>query len=94
MFVKVFAVGIIIFLLGSPRYVMIKPQGKNNLKVMPITGKAICGFQGLEKQRESNGGKYPDVIVNAVKQLGAIFPVSALCIPFNIVYGQVRFKFV
>ena len=94
MFVKVFAVGITIFILGSSRYVKNKPQGKSNLQVLAITGMAICGFQGLEKQKESNNGKYPDLIVNSVRQLSTVFPVSALIIPFSIVYGQVRFGFV
>jgi len=94
LFIKVFAVGISIFILGSSRYVKNKPQGKSNLQVLAITGKAICGFQGLEKQKQSNDGKYPDLIVNAVRQLFYVLPVSALCIPFNMVYGQVRFKFI
>ena len=95
MFVKVFAVGITIFILGSSRYVKNKPQGKSNLQVLAITGMAICGFQGLEKQKDSNDGKYPDLIVNSVRQLlSAVFPVSALIIPFSIVHGQVRFGFV
>lgn len=86
--VVVFAVGISVFILGSARYTKMKPQGKANLAVIAITGKAICGFQGLEKQRESNGGSHPDVLVSSVRQLAAVFPVSALCIPFNILYGQ------
>ena len=94
MFVKVFAVGIAIFILGSSRYVKNKPQGKSNLQVLAITGMAICGFQGLEKQKESNGGNYPDLVINLVRQLSAVFPVSSLIIPFSIVYGQVRFGFV
>ena len=94
MFVKVFAVGITIFILGSSRYVKNKPQGKSNLQVLAITGMAICGFQGLEKQKDSNDGKYPDLMVNSVRQLSAVFPISALIIPFSIVYGQVRFGFV
>lgn len=86
--VVVFSLGISIFILGSSRYTKMKPQGKTNLKVLKISGIAICGCQGLEKQKVSNGGRYPDVLVRSIKQLAAIIPITTLCVPFNIVWGE------
>lgn len=80
-----FAMGVCVFILGSNRYVKIKPQGKSNITVMKIVGRAICGLQGLEKQNESAGGRYPDLLVRSVAQLASIIPISILTVPFNMV---------
>ena len=88
-----FGLAISIFILGSRRYNKMKPTGKDNLTVPKITGSAICGMTGLEKQKESNGGHYPDFLVTSIKQLTNIMPMTALIIPFNIAYTQMTGPF-
>ncbi len=89
-----FAFGLCVFILGSGHLIKIAPNGKDNLRVMVMTGRAICGLQGLERQRQSVGGRYPDTLVRSVKQLASVVPISILAVPFNIVYNQVRFLIV
>ena len=86
-----FAFGLCLFILGSGRLIKMAANGKDNLGVLVITGRAICGLQGLDRQRQSVGGRYPDALVHSVKQLAAIVPITTLAVPFNIVYNQVRF---
>ena len=89
-----FAVAVLVFVAGSSRYVRMKPQGKENLTVLAISGKAVCGLQGLERKRASRGGRYSDVLVQSIKQLCAIIPVTLLVVPFNIAYSQMVDTFV
>ena len=89
-----FALAILLFIAGTSRYVRMKPQGKNNLAVLAISGKAVCCLRGLDTQKSSRGGRYPDVIVQSIKQLAAVVPVTLLVVPFNIVYSQMVNTFV
>jgi hypothetical protein len=98
-----FAVAILVFIAGSGRYVKMAPQGKNNLDVVLISCKAVFSasqikwkkmtlcipmYRGLSKQKQSNGGAYPDVIVSSITQLLSVIPVTLLVLPFNIIYSQ------
>jgi hypothetical protein len=83
-----FAVAILIFIVGSGRYVKMAPQGKNNVTVISILCKAVCMCRGLAKQKQSNGGAYPDSIVSSIWQLSSVIPVTMLVLPFNIIYSQ------
>jgi dipeptide/tripeptide permease len=88
------ALVIIVFFLSNHRYTKMKPHGKNNLTLLAILGKLVCGLQRLERQKASNGGHYSAAIVQSIKQLAAIIPVVSLTLPFNIIYGQMFTTFV
>ncbi len=83
-----FAVAILIFIVGSGRYVKMAPQGKNNMTVISIVCKAVCMCRGFVKQKQSHGGAYPDAIVGSISQLLSVIPVTMLVLPFNIIYSQ------
>jgi len=89
-----FAVAILVFIMGSRRYVKMRPQGKDNLTVVKITSKALCCLRGFSKQKKSNGGKYPDTLVSSIVQLASVIPVTLLVVPFNLAYSQMVNTFV
>ena len=108
---------LIIFLLGTKRYILMKANGKvmiNTLKTM--VGSLFCwssktvggggageesskrtikpSLPGLDKLKESNGGKYDDSFVESVRRLLYVIPVSALVMPFTLVYNQLSTVFI
>lgn len=88
---------IIIFLLGSSRYVKMKPNGKSLVDTFRVIGSSLkcntssksCGcMQGMEPTKVSKGGRYPDYFVDGVKSLLTVLPITSLIIPFAVVYSQ------
>ena len=49
---------------------------------------------GLEKLKESSGGRYEDSFVESVRRLLYVIPVSALVMPFTIVFNQLSTVFI
>ena len=45
-------------------------------------------WAGIERQKISHGGKYSDMVVQTVKKLGDVIPVTMLALPFNIIFSQ------
>jgi hypothetical protein len=64
-----------------------KPQGNNNKQVLSILCNAVCG-RGIERQKVSHGGKYSDMVVQTVKKLRDVIPVTMLALLFNIIFSQ------
>lgn len=84
--------GMLVFLLFTTRYVRTAPSGKtmvNTVKVLGA-GSAKCS---LDRVKVSHGGRYEDNLVDGVRQLGSVLMVSALVIPFNVVYAQMGTTF-
>ena len=78
-------IGLLVFWIGSNRYVKAPPQPttiKNTLKL--IGQKFVC--KSLDASKKSNGGGHPDSFVQGVKRLIQIVPVAFLVIPFSIAY--------
>lgn len=83
-----FAVATIVLIMGSKRYVVMKPQGSVVIKILKVIRDAA--FAGsLNKQRESMGGKYEDHFINDARALFSLMPFFALAIPFQICYAQI-----
>ena len=80
---------VIVFVFGNYhyQYIKMKPQGRNNMQVLSILCNAVCG-RGIERQKISHGGKYSDMVVQTVKKLGDVIPVTMLALPFNIIFSQ------
>jgi dipeptide/tripeptide permease len=79
--------GVIIFLLGTKRYVRATPRKDTVSKTLKvIRTAAVC--KPVEKSKQSNGGDVEDAFVNGIKQLLAVIPACSLTIPFNIVFAQ------
>lgn len=55
-----------------------EPHGTNNLAILSILGKSVCGLRGLNCQKVSKGGNYSDALVQSVKQLATVVPVAFL----------------
>jgi dipeptide/tripeptide permease len=81
------ALGLVLFLLGSRRYVRVTPRKDVIFKTLRIVGSTVM-LKPFEKIKQSNGGSVDDGFVDGFKQLLAIIPISALTIPFNIAYAQ------
>jgi len=85
--------GLLIFLLGTNRYVRPKPQKTALFNTIKLIGKtAIC--KPMNDSKKSNGGALDDIFVDGVKHLIAVIPISALIIPFNIAYSQMSTVFI
>jgi len=80
-----------VFIAGNylHNYIKMKPQDKDNLTVLEILGRMICSLQGLERQKVSCGGLYSDVLVQSIKKLGAVIPVTLLIMPLTMILGQI-----
>lgn len=87
---------LIIFLFGSPRYVRTKPDKTVLFQSLNILGRSVvCKPSiGMEKSKVSNGGRYPDAFVDGVKQLLFVILISALTVPFQVVYAQMATTFI
>lgn len=84
------ALGLLVFLAGFRRYVRMKPDKSSLYRTLKVIGSAcLCTPKiGFEKSKESNGGRHVDAFVDGVKRLLCVLPISALAIPFALVYVQ------
>lgn len=90
------ATALVAFLSGASRYVRTKPDKTVLVQSLDVIGRSVncTPKMGIEKSKESNGGKYPDAFVTGVKQLLYVIPISALTIPFQVVYAQMATTFI
>lgn len=102
------SLGIGIFSLGYFRYVRAPADGKTTIMTWAalIYSLFCCSRSsdesksiqfhrpGLSRNKESFGGTFKDNFIDNIAQLLAIFPISALIIPFNIAYGQMLTSFI
>jgi dipeptide/tripeptide permease len=79
--------GLLVFMAFTKRYVRSPASGKAMTNTVKVIGAATTKCS-LNKVKESRGGKYDDNLVDGVRQLGSVLAVSALVIPFNVVYSQ------
>jgi dipeptide/tripeptide permease len=83
-----FAVATAVIILGSKRYVLMKPQGSTVLQIFRVVGQGISEFS-LDKCRQSRGGEFEDHFIDDAKALFSLVPFFAMVIPFNITYYQI-----
>jgi dipeptide/tripeptide permease len=83
-----FAVATAVIIMGSKRYVIMKPQGSTVLKISKVIGRG-CRQMSLNKCRKSRGGEFDDHFIDDAKSLFSLFPFFAMVIPFNISYYQI-----
>ena len=83
-----FAAATVVLVLGSKRYVLMKPQGSVVLKIVKVIYHG-AGKLSLNKCRESQGGTFEDHFIDDAQSLFSLVPFFALVIPFNICYIQI-----
>ena len=103
-FINVGAVslGLLIFLLGSRRYVkdklkMRKTYGEMFCSLFEAilcfrcsgSGREGCAAPGFAKTKQSKGGRYNDSVVDGMVQILLLFPVFILIMPTNVAYCQI-----
>jgi dipeptide/tripeptide permease len=88
------AVALLVFILGAPRYVHMKPDKTSLLKTLQVIGSSTVCCQGFDSKKASNGGTLSDNFVQGVKHLLYIIPITALVVPFNVVYSQMATTFI
>ena len=81
-----FLVATLVFVLGSPRYVKMNPQGSQVLEILKVIWTSIKKCQSVDSCKESRGGDFKDQFIEDTKSLGYLMPLFALTIPFNICY--------
>jgi peptide/histidine transporter 3/4 len=86
--VVAFAIATIVLIIGSKRYVMIKPEGSVVLQICNVIGSSIGQFS-LKKCRKSQGGRYDDHFIDDAAALFSLVPFFAMIIPFMIAYMQI-----
>lgn len=89
-----FIIATIIFVGGGlmGRYVRPKPQGSAVIQIMKV-GVASILKCSLEKNKESNGGKFKDGFIEDVKALLRLIPLFSLIIPFVMAYNNMTTAF-
>jgi solute carrier family 15 (peptide/histidine transporter), member 3/4 len=88
-----FALAIGVFIIGSPRYIKMEPQGSQVVQVMRVIGSCIKECSPIGRMKESNGGRYSDKFVGETQSLLNLVPLFALTVPFNICYNQMTTVF-
>ena len=83
-----FVIATIVFILGSPRYVKMSPQGSQILQIFKAIGTSIRSMRSIQYCKHSNGGKFADSFIDDAISLGYLLPLFALTVPFNICYNQ------
>jgi dipeptide/tripeptide permease len=81
-----FVIATLVFVLGSPRYVKMNPQGSQVLEILKVIWESIVGCQSVDSCKESRGGRFKDQFIEDTKSLGYLMPLFALTVPFNICY--------
>ena len=85
---------LLVFLLGAKRYVQMKPDKTAMFTTLKIIGSSTVCCKGFESNKASSGGEFTDHVVQGVKQLLFVIPISALVVPFNVVYSQMSTTFI
>ena len=83
-----FAAATVVLVLGSKRYVKMKPQGSTVLEIFKVIGSG-ASHMSIDKCRKSQGGKYDDHFIDDAKSLFTLLPLFGLVIPFNVCYTQI-----
>jgi len=80
-------VGLVIFILGTKRYVRARPR-KDALwtSLYILCSPLYC--RSYDSHKKSNGGATEDDFVTGVFHLIAVFPATMLIVPFMITYNQ------
>jgi len=86
--VVMFAIATAVIMIGSKRYVKIKPEGSVVLEILKVVGSSIRKLS-LSACRRSRGGKYEDVFIDDAAALFAIVPFFVMIIPFSVSYFQI-----
>mmetsp|Transcript_13436 Transcript_13436/g.23152 ORF Transcript_13436/g.23152 Transcript_13436/m.23152 type:complete len:581 (-) Transcript_13436:85-1827(-) len=87
--------GLCAFVLGTPRYIRMKPQGSDILESLKATAVACTHCPpNIEKVKASNGGAFDDVFIEKVKIIFRLILIQLAIIPFNMAYGQMASVFV
>jgi len=85
--------GLVIFILGSKRYVRAKPRKAALWTSLYILCSPLY-CKSFDSHKKSNGGKTDDDFVTGIFHLLAVFPATMLIVPFMICYNQVSTVFV
>lgn len=88
-----FVIATVVFVLGSPRYVKMNPQGSQVMEILKVILASVCGCQSVDSCKESRGGRFKDQFIEDTKSLGYMMPLFALTIPFNICFNQMQTAF-
>lgn len=86
--VVAFALATAVLVIGSKRYVKVKPEGSVVLQICRVIGSAIASLS-LKKCRKSQGGKYDDHFIDDAASLFSLIPFFAMIIPFMVAYMQI-----
>ena len=77
--------GLIMFLVGSGRYIKTPPQRATITNMFEIIGQyMVC--KPLDSSKISNGGHQQDAFVDGIKRLFSVVPVGLLVVPFTMAY--------
>lgn len=89
------SLGVIVFYLGTPRYVRMKPQGSDILESLKAVAASLKNCPpSMERIKSSNGGSYEDAFIEKVKIIARLVPIMLLVVPFNMAYSQMSNVFV
>lgn len=91
--VCVLGLGLIVFVLGTPRYVRRKADKTVSWNTFKLVGSRIA-CKPFEAAKESNGGHLADSFVEGVKRLLCVIPITMLTVPFSIAYSQMSTVFI
>lgn len=95
-------VGIIVFLLGTPRYTLKRPAGSVVAVALSIVYEACVTRHGaprppsaavLDKASDIHGGSFPDRTVQGVKYVARLVPFLLVLVPFWGIYSQMSTAF-
>lgn len=88
-----FGIATLVFMIGSPRYVKMAPQGSNIVKIGNVLWVAMIRCTTLNSLKESVGGPFQDTFIDDTKSLLYLLPIFALTVPFNVCYNQMTTAF-
>lgn len=83
-----FAIATVVLIMGSRRYVLMKPQGSTVLEIIRVIGAGIKKLS-LNACRRSQGGDFDDHFIDDAKSFFSLIPFFLMVIPFNITYYQI-----
>ncbi|KAF4652879.1 hypothetical protein FOZ61_009350 [Perkinsus olseni] len=89
-----FVVATGVFVIGDlmNRYVKVKPQGSAVLQVIKVAVFSLARCS-LEKNKESNGGRFKDAYIEDTRIFFYLLPLFALIVPFNMAHNNMSTTF-